>query len=121
MTGTDQKSYLSERETIYILGLHDGGMSPHGIAIKINWNKSTITCMLQRYLWETFNGLATRLNPPRRTTKRDDRMLVRAALTHRTTILADITNSTALNISPHTVQRRRSEHSIRKHIAVSNS
>jgi len=47
MTGTDQKSYLSERETVYILGLHDRGMSPLGIAIKMNRDKSTITRMLQ--------------------------------------------------------------------------
>jgi hypothetical protein len=109
---------LTEREVIYILGLHDGGLKPLEIAIRFGRDKSTITCVLQNYSWETFTGLHSHPGPPRHTSERDDRMLVRAALANRTTVLADITNSMALTISPRTVQRRLKENGIQKHIAV---
>ena|SRR5438105_9019816 len=60
----------------------------------------------------------SRPEPARRTSEQDDRMLVRAALTNRTIVLTDITNSTALTISPRTVQRRLKENGIQKCIAV---
>ena len=45
-------------------------------------------------------------------------MLVCATLANRTTVLTDITNSIALTISPHTVQRRLKENGIQKRIAI---
>jgi hypothetical protein len=37
----------------YILGLHDGGMSPLAISCKLNRESSEITRILQHFSWET--------------------------------------------------------------------
>ena len=91
-------SHPPEWEVIYILGLHNEGLSPPEIAIWFGWDKSTITHLLRNYLRETFTGLHSR---PEQThcTSEDDRMLVCAALANRT-VVTDITNSTAPTISP---------------------
>lgn len=109
---------LNEREVVYILGLHDGGLKPLQIAIRMGSDKSTITRALQTYSWKTFTRLHPRPGAARRTSERDDRILIRAALNNRTTILIDITNSTALTFSPRTTQRRLKEKGIQKRIAV---
>jgi hypothetical protein len=45
-------------------------------------------------------------------------MLIQAAITNRTTVLTNITSSTALIIPPHTIQCRLKENGIQKRIAV---
>src|ERR1700736_6976174 len=110
--------HLTETDVIYILGLHDGGMSPLAIACKMERDKSTITRILLRFSWETWTGFPTQTSRPRITTERDDRVLIRSALTNRTTILSDITNVTPVVISDRTIQRRLNEVGIKKHIAV---
>jgi IS30 family transposase len=103
---------LTEREVVYIFGLRDGGLQPTEIANRFGRDKSTISCILQNYSWETFTGLHPRPGATRRTSIRDERMLVRTALSNRTTVLGDITNTTALTISPRTVQRRLKDNGI---------
>lgn len=75
-------------------------------------------CILQNYSWETFTGVLPRPVPPPRTSEREDRLRVRAALANRTTILTDITNSMPLTIVPRTVQRHRRHTSVEKRIVV---
>ena len=100
---------LIEWKVIYILGLHDRGLTPLEIAIRFGRDKSTITCVLQNYSWETFTGLHSRPEPARHTSERDNKMLVQATLANRTTVLTNITNSMALTISPRTVQHHLKE------------
>jgi transposase len=118
MAGQTPPHLVTEFETVYILGLHDGGMSPLAIACKLDRDKSTITRIIQHFSWDTWTGHPQRAPISKITTERDERSLVRTALTNRTTILRDITNHTALTISPRTVQRRLSDHGIKKYIAV---
>jgi hypothetical protein len=108
----------TDNEIVYILGMHDAGAQPVDIADRVGKHHTTIDRVTTTYDWETWSGRLKPNSRPRRTTSRDDRMLVRAALNNRRVVLGDITNDLAINISPRTVQCRLSEAGIQKHIAV---
>jgi hypothetical protein len=109
---------VTASEICYILGLADGGLTHEHIALTVGRDRSTITKVVGRYSWTTWVGRPSHASKVKTTTERDDRMLVRAALTNRVTILKDVSNITALSISPRTIQRRLKEAGIQKHIAV---
>jgi IS30 family transposase len=116
--GFRREHHLTEWEICYILGLKEADLSHEAIGLKVGRDRSTITKILQRYDWSTWSGKPVRSAPRCKTTDRDDRQLVRAALSNRVTVLRDISNIANVSISPRTVQRRLKENNIQKHIAV---
>jgi hypothetical protein len=90
----------TNHEIIYILGMRDGGAEFAYIAERVGKDKSTISCIILCYSWETFNRRTPRTPNLRVTTEHDDRMLVRTVLNNCRTTLGDITNKILLAISP---------------------
>src|SRR5205085_11382173 len=54
--GFPREYHLTESEICYIIGLNAGGLTHEAIAWKVSRNRSTITKILQRYNWPSWNG-----------------------------------------------------------------
>ena len=112
-TYASDKKHLTDVQVGMCLTLNKVGWSQSEIADEFGVCQSTISRVLKRHNYETFNGRDGPPGRPRKTTERDDRHIIRIAKANHTLPFRDITNiitnNTDLNISPKTVARRCQE------------
>jgi transposase len=115
---TRHATKISDVEAAYILGMSDAGAIPSQIAAKVQRDKSTITRLLQRHDYKSFLGVGKSTGRPKKTTERDEKLLVRKATVNRRSTLSDITNLAPVDISTSTTRRLLKEAGLQKHIAA---
>jgi len=103
------KTVLSDSEIMRILTVSHSGHSARAIAEKVRWGPSTVCRILRTYDYNTFDGRVITRICERKTTKHEDRILLRAAKTHDDRCFRDIITISGINISPTTLRRRLKE------------
>ena len=117
---TDQpepRSLLSDIEITKILTLHRDGHTERDIAKIIHRSKGAVEHTLQTYDFDTFVGHKPRPLKPRKTTKREDRYLLRAAKQFNNVPLHDISKIVNIPVSKATISRRLHENGYGRYIA----
>jgi transposase len=115
---TRRTDKIDNLEAAYILGMSDGGALPPQIASRVGRDKSTINKLLRRHDWKSFVGIGKSSGRPKKTTERDNRLIVRKATISRRRTLSDITNLAPINISKSTTRRVLKEAGLKKYIAA---
>jgi len=110
--------HLSSVDIGKILGLAKAAMPQRKIAALMKCSKNAIQNILAKYLFETFQGLNPRRDYPRKTSKREDRYILRALQQNNDLPLQDITNKVCLGMSTTTLRRRRSQAGLGSYIAA---
>lgn len=92
-----------------ILTLAHTGLKSPAIAKEVGRGQSTVSRILRTYDYETFNGRTVTRIRKRKTTKHEDRILVRAAKAHDDQAFHDIIIRSGINVSCSTLRRRLKE------------
>jgi len=114
----EKGKHFSDIDIGKILGLAKAAWPQRKIAALMKCTQSVIQNILATYLFETFQGRNARREYQRKTSKREDRYILRALQQNNDLPLQDITNKIALGISTTTLRRRRSESGLGSYIAV---
>ena len=111
-------SNINDIEAAYILGMADAGTSHSQITSRVERDKSTITQLLNHYDYKSFVGVNKPPGRPRKTTERDNTLIVCKAIVNRRRTLSDITNLAPVEVSTSTMHRILKEAGVQKHIAA---
>lgn len=98
--------HLTDIEVAKCLTLAKMKAPQEEIARELGCNQSTISRVLRKHKYETFQGRVPTPGPARKTTQADDRLLIRIARKNHTLPFRDITNISGLPISARTTARR---------------
>jgi len=108
---------LTDIEIAKILTLDHTGSSQRDIAGDVHRSKSAVQHALSEYDYDTFTGHNPRPKRARKTTKREDRYLIRAAKQFDEVPLRDITNIVGIPVSQSTLSRRLHEEGLGRYVA----
>lgn len=100
------RKHITELDKGRIIGWSEGGKSIVWIARKLGRGRATISVFLKNYRATGKTKRASGSGSPRKTTKREDRAIVRLMRTDRGITAQEIINQLGLNISQETVRRR---------------
>jgi hypothetical protein len=114
----EKGKHLSDVDIGKILGLAKAAMPQRKIAALLKCCQNTVQNILATYRFDTFQGRNQRRDYPRKTSRREDRYILRALQQNNDLPLQDITNKINFGISERTVRRRRSEAGLGSYIAV---
>lgn len=103
------KTVLSDSEIMRILTLSHMGLSSYAIAKEVHRGRSTVSRILQTYNYNSFNSRVITRTRCRKTTKYEDRILLRTAKANDDQCFRDIIALSGINISPTTLRRRLKE------------
>ena len=112
---------LTDVEIAKILSLDHAGYSQRAIVEEVNRSKGAVQHTLDKYEFESFNGKENHETIPRKTTKREDRYLIRAAKQFPDVPLHDISNIVTIPVSASTVSRRIHEVGLGRYVQVKKS
>ena len=103
------KSHLTDIEISSILSFAEAGWPTRRIAKKLHRSQSVVSRTLRNYEFESFITRKPRPKSKRKTTPREDRLLVRYAKKNDYLPFRDITNISGLPVSTATLRRRLKE------------
>ena len=103
------RSSLTDIEITKILTLHREGHSQRDIANTIQRSKGAVEHTIATYDFDTFTHHKPRPNRPRKTTKREDRYILRASKRFNEIPLRDISQIVNVPVSKSTISRRLHE------------
>jgi IS30 family transposase len=109
MPGPPPKTVLSDSEIIRILTLGHTGLKLPAIAKEVGRGQSTVSRILRIYDYETFNGHVLSCVRKRKTTKHEDRILIRAIKANDDQSFRDIIAISEVDVSCSTLHRRLKE------------
>jgi len=101
-----------------ILSLDHAGYSQRAIVEEVNRDKGAVQHTLDKYEFESFNEKENHEIVSRKTTKREDRHLIRAAKQFPDVSLRDISNIVQIPVSAFTVSRRIHEVGLGRYVQV---
>jgi len=117
-----KRAHLTDVEIAKILGLGKANTSRRTIASLMKCSVMAVQHALATFSFETFTGRQHRREYQRKTTKREDRYIVRSIKQNDSLPLSDITNIVSnkldVPISTTTIRRRRSEAGLGSYIAA---
>jgi len=110
-TNRDQRrrTVLSDAEVMRILTLGRTGFKSRAIAAEVNRSQSVVSRVLKTYNYETFKTHDLSRIRKRKTTEREDRILIRTAKAHDDEPFRDIITRSGINVSRTTLRRRLKE------------
>ena len=118
----EQGKHLSDVDIGKILGLAKALCPQRKIATLMKCGRKAVQRVLTTYLFETFQGRKSRRAYERKTTTRQDNIIVRTIKQNYDIPLHDITNiinnTIKTTVSERTVRRRRSESGLGSYIAA---
>lgn len=103
------KTHLSDSEIARILAFAHMGHPSRGIADKVGRSQSTVSRIIRTYDYETFNSRSLTRICKRKTTKHEDRILLRTAKKHDDMAFRDIIHISGYDVSASTLRRRLRE------------
>jgi transposase len=98
------KSRLSDSEIMRILTLAHTGVSTQKIADQVNWSQSTVGWIKHTYNYETFTSRSLTRICKRKTTIRQDRILLRVAKSNDDQAFRDIITISGIKVSNSTLR-----------------
>jgi transposase len=103
------KTVLSDSEIMRILSLSRTGLTSPVIAKEVGRGQSTVSRILRVYDYNTFDGRVITRICKRKTSKHEDRILLRTAKAHDDQCFRDIITLSGINVSRTTLRRRLKE------------
>lgn len=104
-----RNSHLSDSEIMRILTLAHTGLSSRAIADQVSRSQSTVSRVTRTYDYETFESRPLTRIRKRKTTVRQDRILLRSAKANDDQAFRDIINIAGVKVSRATLPRRLKE------------
>ena len=103
------RTVLSDSEIMRILTLEHMGLKSRAIAAEVGRSQSAVTRILRAYDYETFKTRDLTRIRKRKTTKHEDRILIRTAKAHDDEAFRDIITRSGIKVSQFTLRRRLEE------------
>ena len=109
LSNSKPKLHLTDIEITSILSFLEAGWSTRRIAKRIHRSQSVVSWTLRNYEFDFFISRKPWLKHQRKTTPREDRLLVRIAKKNDSLPFKDITNISSVDVSHFTLSRRLKE------------